>query len=213
MADFDSSLPVRTETDGDVVSKIVGADGTTVVKASADGAGNDAMHVQDVDAEAILTTIDADTGSILTTLTDKTQFTKITDGTDDLAVNADGSLNVVIQDAGVSSTEQHVFGTTVAGVPGADNTVVDITVTGGKTFLLKSVQAAASGKFKATLKTGTPASEVIRAVWFGSTAKGTEALIFPSPIEVVAADKILIIVSNEDKANADVYAYANGNEV
>lgn len=40
--------------------------------------------------EALLTTIDIDTGSILANQTNKTQFTKLTDGTNDAAVRLDG---------------------------------------------------------------------------------------------------------------------------
>lgn len=44
---------------------------------------------------ALLTTIDGDTGSILTTLADKSQFTKLTDGTDTALITAAGEQNVL----------------------------------------------------------------------------------------------------------------------
>lgn len=220
MADFDSSLPIRTETDGDAVIKIVDTGGSNI---AAVNASNEQL-VKDTDVATALAgdiTI-ADGGNSITVdaidldirdITHVSDSIKVGDGTDFLGVNTDGSINVVVQDAGVSATEEHVFGTTVAGVPGTENTVVDITVTAAKTFLIRSVQAAASGKFKAELKTGVAASEVTKAVWFGSTAKGNEPLIFPAAIEVAATEKILLLITNEDKANADVYGFVNGNEV
>lgn len=73
MADYDSSLPIRTESDGDVVAFI--SDATTPtqkLKVNADGS--------------------IDTNSSIPS------GTKIivTDGTDDLAINADGSINAVV---------------------------------------------------------------------------------------------------------------------
>jgi len=132
---------------------------------------------------------------------------------DELAINTDGSINVNVVDA-TAGTEVHVFGTTAAGVPNTQITVVDFTVTAGKTLMLRAIQAAASGKFRYELKTGTPSSEVTRAVGFGNGISGGDReLIFPQTIDVVAGDKVLVIIENRDKANADVYAFINGNEI
>jgi hypothetical protein len=73
MSDYDSSLPIRTENDGDVVSFI--ADATTPankLKVNADGS---------IDSNVVVPS-----GTKI----------QITDGTDDLAVNGDGSLNAVV---------------------------------------------------------------------------------------------------------------------
>lgn len=71
MADYDSSLPVRTEADGDVVAKISDATVTTQqLKVNADGS------------------IDVNTSLPAGTKVE------LTDGTDDLEINADGSLNI-----------------------------------------------------------------------------------------------------------------------
>jgi hypothetical protein len=73
MADFDSSLPIRTENNGDVVSKICDATvESQQLKVNADGS-------IDVNAEFAPGT------KVI-----------ITDGTDDLAINADGSVNAVV---------------------------------------------------------------------------------------------------------------------
>jgi len=179
MADYDSSLPVRTETDGDVVAKVVDSAGTN--KWSIDLIGRGKVNVAD--------------------------------GNDnELKVNPDGSLNVNQVSATVG-TDIHEFDTVSAGVPGTPSTVIDYTVTALKTLLLKSVQAAASGKARVELKTGPAASEVTKAVGFVSTASGEVQWQFPQAIEVAAGNKVLVIVTNRDNANADLYAWINGVEV
>lgn len=223
MADYNSSLPVRTETDGDVVAKVVGAVSGNVGEVNA----SNEQLVKDTDVENQLVGIETKLtdGSQVTKITDGTDqlevnadgsvntVTKITDGTDQLEVNADGSINVVVQDAGVSATEKQVYGTTSAGVPNTPSNVVNYTVTALKTFLIKKVYASASGKCKVELKVGPAASEVTQAVGFNSTSNPAVEFTFPAPIEVVAGDKILVVVTNKDQANQDLYAYVNGNEL
>jgi len=157
MADFDSSLPVRTKTDGDIVSKI-------------------------------------------------------TDGTNNLEINSDGSINANIIDS-LAGAEVHVFRKVMSGIPNTENTVVNYTVTVGKTLQLKAIQASASGKFKFELKTGPSSSESTRVVGFGSTPTGTIETVFPQSIEVVAGNKVLLIITNKDQVSSDVYGFINGNEI
>lgn len=127
-------------------------------------------------------------------------------------MNGDGSINVNMVSTSVG-TDVHEYATTVAGVPGTPNTVIDYTVTASYTLRLDAYYAACSGKFKAELKTGTSGSETTKHVMFGSTSSGDKWVQFPTPIEVIAGDKVLVIVTNNDKANADVYAAINGLEV
>jgi len=136
----------------------------------------------------------------------------VTDGTDTLAINTDGSINVVVQDA-IAGAEVHEYGTTSAGAPNTPSTVVDYTVTVGKTLQLKAVGVACSGKAKFEIKTGPASSEVTKAVGFLSTANGFAEVVFPQPIEVEATHKVLVLVTNRDNANADLYAFINGNEI
>jgi hypothetical protein len=196
MADFDSSLPVRTESDGDVGSRIVG---TTVA------------NVAEVNTADELLVHDADS---LAALTDGTAIVQVVDSSADaLDVNSDGSINVNV----VNSTQGdqiHIYDTE-AGVA-ASATPVDVLtypVTTGKTLLLKYVHASASGKAKVIVKTGTPASETEKAVFFISTANGFGFAEFPNAIEVLADDNVLIEMANLDKSAQDLYAYINGVEV
>src|SRR3972149_779314 len=141
MADFDSSLPVRTQTDGDVKAEIksgASADKWTINS-------NKEGLVHDQDALDKLTDIEA------------------------------------ILSGGASSSEKHIYATTVAGVPNTPNTVISDTATALKTFTLKKFFASGSGKFKVELKTGTPASEVTRAVGFNSTSLPNVDVVLPSP--------------------------------
>ena len=135
---------------------------------------------------------------------------QITDGTDTLAVNADGSINVVTD--ATPGTDVHVNGTTEGGVPGTPKTVVD-RVQSGADLYIRTIQATCSGKFKVELKTGTDGSETTKATAFGSTSSGFVQIDFPTPIVVADADSTLLIITNNDKANADVYGFINGYEL
>ena len=136
----------------------------------------------------------------------------LNDGTDALDINTDGSINVNVVQSTVGD-DIHVYDTTASAVPATPETVIDYTVTTAKTLLLKSYYAACSGKAKFELKTGPSASELTKHVGFLSTSSGQAEVTFPQPIEVVAGDKVLVIVTNMDKQNADVYAAINGAEV
>src|SRR5574343_176938 len=116
MSDYNSSLPVRTQNDGDVVAKIsdktvpsqqlaVNADGSINIT---DNSGSltvdasnldirDLSHSQDsvkVGDGTDLLEVNAD-GSINVVFAAGAEI-KITDGTDDLAIYADGSINSVV---------------------------------------------------------------------------------------------------------------------
>jgi len=215
MADYDSSLPVRTEADGDVVSKLVGL--TTANVAEVNTANEQLVH--DTDALAELQTIvtAVTTGPInvaatnldIRDLTHVSDSVKIGDGTDFLEVNGDGSINVNVVSAALSATEKHIYNTVVAGIPNTPNDVATYTVTAAKTFILKQWMAAGSGKFKASLSVNA----VIVDTQFNSTATPNVERTIASPIEVPAGQIIKVIVTNKDMANQDLYAFINGNEV
>lgn len=225
MADYDSSLPVRTETDGDVVSKIVDSTGANIWTIDANGIGqvnlNDGTNALVIGASGELT-VDLLTGAkvIITDGTDDLAINAdgsinnvITDGTDTLAINTDGSINVVVQEEGVSATEVHEYATSTAIAPNTPTTVVDYTVTASTTLKLRGWKIMCSGKAKGSLRVGPAASEVEVDVSFVSTSDGSYETHFDAPIEVSAGDKVLVVMENRDKANADIYAWINGNEI
>lgn len=236
MADYDSSLPVRTEADGDVVSKIVDDTGANIWLIDANGIGQVNLNngtnslVIDANGNAGMTLFDSagdqieinTSGSLL--IGDSTadwtfnangagKVTIEDDAGDQLGVNADGSINVIVQEEGVSATEVHEYTTSTAIAPNTPTTVVDYTVSASTTLRLKSWKISCSGKAKGSLQVGPAASEVEVDVSFVSTSDGSYETHFDSPIEVAAGDKVLVVMENRDKANADLYAWINGNEI
>jgi hypothetical protein len=277
MADYDSSLPVRTETDGDVVSKIVDGAGANTWAIDANNIGqvnlNDGTNALAIGANGELTTIVTDgtdtiaidtNGNLSTLITDgltnlvidqnsgsayvaivdsdgdMAQVTtsgqlhtviydgagtnswvvdgngigqvNLSDGTDTLDINTDGSLNVNVVQSTVGD-DIHVYNTSAAVAPAGVSTVITYTVSTGKTLLLKSVEASGSGKAKVEVLAGTPSSETVRAVFFISTSNGFGQIVFPQPIEVIAADNVLVTMTNRDNQSQDLYAFINGSEV
>jgi hypothetical protein len=195
MADYNSSLPVRTEADADIVAAL--GDGTTRVAVTT----NNELSVYDAE--------------VADNQTDGSQKTQIVDGDNSevMTVNPDGSINVVLVEEAASAGEVHVYGTAVASAPETPQTIVDYIVPVDKTLRIRAIQGACSGKAKVELKTGTDGSETTKAVGFLSTSSGFAEIVFPQPIEVVAGDSVLLIVTNNDKQNADVYGFVNGSLV
>jgi len=181
MADFDSSLPVRTEADGDVVVKI----------------GDESTPSQQVEVKA--------TKEMMVALRDPTNATE-------LIINADGSINTNIVTTTVGD-DIHEYDDSVGVAPNTPTTVLTYTVSGGKTLGLKAVGFSASGKAKLILMAGPAGYEVPKAVAFISTAEGSYELTFPQPIEVATGDNVLMVITNRDKQNQDLYAWINGVEV
>jgi len=213
MADYDSSLPIRTETDGDICTRII--DSTNAYVWSIDSNGIGKVNLSDGTTEL---TINATEGSIITRVSDGTEqlaigtngevTSIISDGTDTLEVNGDGSINVIVQNT-ASGGEVHDYGTSAAVAPATPTTVTTYTVTALKTLRIMSFQAAASGAFKAELKVNA----VVVATVFGSTAGGSVEVTFPQPIEAAAGIVVLVEMTNRDKQNMDLYAFINGVEI
>lgn len=87
MSDYNSSLPVRTENNGDVVSKI--SDGTLITQlltVNVDGS----VNVTDNGSSLTVDALNLD----IRDLSHSQDSIKVGDGTDFVAVNADGSLNI-----------------------------------------------------------------------------------------------------------------------
>jgi len=184
MADYDSSLPVRSELNNST---------SDIQTSISDGATNTQLWEIDSTSRGSVNVNDADG--------------------DELAVNPDGSINVN-QVSTTVGTDVHEYATSAAVAVDTPTDVVSYTVTTAKTLLLKSVQASASGKAKVEVKAGTPASEATVAVFFISTASGYGVLEFPQPIEVAGDDNVLVTMTNTENAQAqDLYAYINGVEL
>ena len=286
MSDYNSSLPIRTENNGDAAVKIVDGTLTTqVLTVNADGSVNitdngssltvDATNLDIRDLAFATDKVDVSGSSVdvsatdldirdLVFATDKvdvsgstvevTQGTdpwvvaatdldirdlshtqdsvKIGDGTDFLAVEADGSVTVRLKDAsGNPFTGTNPLPVTItvdqagdeindyntaASVAAAGTSNHDYTVSGGKTLLLTSVNAAASGKCKIEVQIESAAGSGIFAtkfVQFNSTASPNMVIELKAPIAVVSGAKVRVIRTNKDNQSQDLYSTISGQEI
>jgi hypothetical protein len=129
---------------------------------------------------------------------------KVGDGTDFLAVNTDGSINVVMQeDAGTEVVDYN----TTSSLAASSSSNHDYTT--GAAAKLYQVLASASGKLKVEVQVETAAASgtfVTKAVAFNSTAAPNIDLDLRKYVPVVSGAKIRVIRTNLDKQAQDVYS-------
>lgn len=273
MADYDSSLPIRTEANGDAAVKIVDgtvtsqtltidASGRLVTKIQ-DSAGNNldstgnALHISDgggsltVDAtnldirdldsaqdsvEAVQATHDnlnlnanlqvgdadvangnpvpvSDAGGSLTVdannldirdLTHVSDSVKVGDGTDLLAVNTDGSINVVVQED--TGTEIVNYDTSAAVAAGASDNHDWTSAAASKLY---QVYASASGKMKIEIQIETGAATNTFntiAVGFNSASDNNIDVNLAKYAAVPNGARVRVIRTNRDNQAMDVYS-------
>ena len=134
---------------------------------------------------------------------------RIGDGVETLAVNADGSINVVI--GGSAGTKVHDYGT---GTPGAGSSVNNDYTVVGTTFELSRVEWSGSGKMKVEVQVGPVAGLVTKAVGF--TEKDTKDYIEFNPVLVVpvtGTGTVRVIMTNRQGAATDVYSTIMGTDI
>jgi hypothetical protein len=127
---------------------------------------------------------------------------KIGDGTDFLAVNGDGSINVVVASSSGAKVHDHKVASAVAS-DSTDNH--DYTAAGG-VLLIKQVTFASSGGSKAVLTydpTGTP-----KVIWTGFIPKdgGEKSFILQLPFSVADTKVIRLAVTNRQGQAQDLYS-------
>ena len=183
------ALPAGTNNIGDI--------GTIVDLENTDGAaaGTKGLLSMGIDGSS--------NAQIISTDTDGSQFVQQRSG--DV-----WSVNITNQ---TSADEVHDYNQAVAVVKNGGTATHTYTVTAGKTLLLMSVQASASGQGKCTVATGPAASEVDQATFFWSSSKMQEQIWFTKPIEVAAGQNVLLTVTNRDNTDQDIYTFINGEEV
>lgn len=258
MADFNSGLPTRTETNGDVAVKVV--DGTIVSRTltvNADGSVNvtdngssltvDSVDLDirnlvfatdKVDVSASVIALDAPTLAALESITvqnpsgasavniqdggnsitvdatdldirDLTHVSdsiKVGDGTDLLAVNTDGSINVVVLND-VPGTEICNY-TTSSSVAANASVNHDYTITALKTFTGEQVVIAGSGKIKVQVLFNA----IVKFVAFNSTANPIIIIPLLRMIKASAGQVVRITITNNDNQAQDVYSTLMGSE-
>lgn len=178
------------------------------------GAG--AVNIQDggnsitVDGSVTVTATDLD----IRDLSHTQDSVKIGDGTDFLAVNTDGSINVVIADA-TPGTPINSYNTSAA-LAAAGSNNHDYTVTAAKTLYLNQIEATASGKAKIEVQIETAVASGTfntRFVEFNSTATPNMQIHLDNPIAVAAGVRVRVIRTNKDNQSQDVYSTICGYEL
>lgn len=181
------------------------------------GAGASAVNIQDggnsitVDGTVAVSSVG---GTVTVSATDldirdlsaSQDNVAISDGTDTLAVNSDGSLNVNIVNAAITG-EIHDYDT-AASVASDGTSNHDYTVA-NTTFLLNSVIVSGSGNVKFEIQTGPVASLSTVAVGFLNGRQGdTKQVTFDPPVEVSSASTgtVRVIRTNRQGNAMDVYS-------
>jgi len=139
---------------------------------------------------------------------------KVGDGTDFLAVNADGSINVAITNSVPGSSVNDY--NTAAALAAAASSNHDYTVTALKTLNFNQVWASASGKLRVQVQVETGVATgvfITRFVAFNSTAAPVIDLDIENDIQVAAGVRVRVIRTNLDNQAQDVYSTIGGSEV
>lgn len=220
MADYDSSLPIRTESAGDVDVFISdSATPTQKLKVNADGSidtnfaagsqieitdGTDTLEVNaDGSINAVVTATDLDVRD----LSASQDNVAISDGTDTLAVNSDGSINVKI-DADQAGDEIVDFQTS-ASIAKDASVNHDYTVSAGKTFIGEEAWVSGSGKLKVELLVNGSTNWV----GFNSTANPNIRIPLERMAKASAAQVVRFTITNRDNQAQDLYSTLTGVEV
>lgn len=204
MADFNSSLPIRTETNGDAAVKIV--DGTVVGQAlSVDASGRIIAKMVASNGDAITSSTAGATNPL---------DVQLRDGAG-LALGTATNPVVVAQSVNAVGDEVNDYKVAAAIAGGATDNH-DYTVTVAKTLILTQVEASASGKSKMELQVETG---VATNVWtthfvkFGSASDNNMSVVLKAPILVAAGVRVRVIMTNRDNQAQDLYSTICGQEV
>jgi len=129
----------------------------------------------------------------------------ITDGTDQLAINSNGSINVNFTEAAITG-EVHDYDTAVAIASDASDTHVYTVQTA---MLLKSVIVSGSGNIKFEIQAGATAGPTTYAVGFLTGRQGdTKQIVFDPAIEVptTGTGVVNVVRTNRQGAATDLYS-------
>jgi hypothetical protein len=134
---------------------------------------------------------------------------KVGDGTDFVAVNGDGSINVVVAASSGTKVHDHKIASAVA----ADTTDNHDYTAGAATLLVHSVSFASSGGSKAVLiydPTGTNVT-----IWTGFIPKegGEVTRHFDLPFAVATTKVIRLAVTNRQGAAQDLYSLIEADQL
>jgi hypothetical protein len=188
----------------DVSDSVVALDAATLAALESitvqNGAGGAAVNIQDGGNSITVDAVDLDVRD----LTHVSDSVKIGDGTDFLAVNSDGSINVVIQeDVG---TEIVNYDTTANVAGGATDNHDLVFASASKLY---QVLASASGKLKIEVQIETGAATGVFntiCVRFNSTADPDCDMTLSKYASIPAGARVRVIRTNRDNQTQDVYS-------
>lgn len=162
----------------------------------------DKVDVSGSDVTVSNTVTVASTDLDIRDLTHVSDSVKIGDGTDFLAVNADGSVNVRILDS-TPGTAVADFSTSAALAASATATHT-YTATGN--FRLTQVEASGSGSLKVVVKVNA----VTKFVLFTSAAARNAHLTLSQELPITSGQTIVVELTNLDNKPFDVYSTVMG---
>lgn len=179
MADFHGALPVRTIRDDEFKVKLVDYSG-----------GSIATTGLNIDAQGRAAT-----------------RTFVTDGTDFLAINSDGSINIRLDDG----DEKHHYGESLA-LGAGSSANFDYVVADGKNFQLKQVLVGARGAVKVEIGVYDGTNFTTKYTYFQQPALN---IPIKSILKILGdgTTAVRVRVTNLDAQASDVYCAIEGAEV
>lgn len=209
MSDIQKGLPIRTENNGDAAVKIT--DGTVtsqLLKVESDGSINVNAAISATDLD--IRDLNSATDSVTVVATDldvrdlshSQDSVKIGDGTDFLAVNTDGSINVKIAD-GSPGTEVTNYDTAAAVAGGASSTH---TYTSTGNFYLQQIECSASGRAKWEVQVNGST----KFVKFTTESDNNCSIQLAQPILATSGQTVTVIRTNRQNQAQDLYSTISG---
>lgn len=183
-------------------------DGTDILAVNADGSINITDNGGSITVDGAVTVSATDLD--IRDLSASQDNVAISDGTDQLAVNTDGSINVVVQNDAQLSDEFHDFNQASA-VAGAGTSNHDYTVV--NTYArLAAVYVGASGDAKFEIQVDNGGGFNTIAVAFTTGKQGDSKLVeFPVSPEVTTT--IRVIRTNRENQAQDLYSTIMGRDI
>lgn len=162
------------------------------------GAGAAAVNIQDGGNSITVDAADLD----IRDLSHTQDSIKVGDGTDFLAVNADGSINVVVTDS-FPGTPVNDYNTAAAVAGGGSNTH---TYTSTGNFYLTQVETGASGRTKIEVQVNGST----KFVKFTTESDPNAAITLSQPILATTGQTVTVIRTNRQNQAQDVYSTISG---
>lgn len=189
--DFNSSLPVRTESPGDVKSQIVGVNTANTLVVNADGSINTNVAATDFDIRNLSAATDL-----------VTAYLKDEAGN---AFSESNPLPVTLVDS--EGDEIHDYFETATTVAAGSNDTHIYTVPAGKTLKFEQAIFAGSAKAKFVVEIALDGSTyVIKSTRFNSTSEPDADVTFKRAISVPAGGKVKITRHNRDQQPQALYS-------